>query len=278
MLIAAIRSGSPLAGKAVSYSEDDSKFWLTGVGEVTPARLLEYEQAGELEWADEASRGWVLHKLGGGEQAPPQAPETPLPESAPESEPPDSPAAGAPAAVAEERAAYIAAPLARRGKKAARPDFVEGESTRWRPSEFQWRVAGYTAIALTTIAAVIVMGVWVFGGEAKVADQPTGAAMRLQGWSTGRSEVFDLTSGIHRLSYTVKRTSLGTSSEYTICVVAEGAPPAQETTYAVVEGVIPASYQPGAKSDSVAFDRPAGSYYVKVFSNSCSWTVGVYDR
>ena len=71
MLIAAIRSGDALAGKAVSYSEDDGRFWLTGVGEIDPAKLLEYDAAGQVDWADDATRSWVIELASGESPAPP---------------------------------------------------------------------------------------------------------------------------------------------------------------------------------------------------------------
>ena len=60
MLVAAIKSGNPLAGKAVVYSEDDDSFSLTGVGAISAAKLLEYEDHGQLQWADVVTREWTL--------------------------------------------------------------------------------------------------------------------------------------------------------------------------------------------------------------------------
>lgn len=60
MLIAAIRTGHVLAGKAVSYSEDDGRFWVTGVGEIAPQQLLDYDDKRLLEWPDLATREWAL--------------------------------------------------------------------------------------------------------------------------------------------------------------------------------------------------------------------------
>lgn len=60
MLIAAIRTGHALAGKAVTYNEEDGRFWLTGSGEIPAARLLEYDDRRELDWADDVTREWAL--------------------------------------------------------------------------------------------------------------------------------------------------------------------------------------------------------------------------
>ena len=60
MLVAAIKSGSPLAGKAVVYNEDDDSFSLTGVGAITATKLLEFEDRRQLEWADLVTREWTL--------------------------------------------------------------------------------------------------------------------------------------------------------------------------------------------------------------------------
>jgi hypothetical protein len=290
MLIAAIRSGSPLAGKAVSFSEDDGKFWLTGVGEISADRLVEYEQAGELEWADDATRSWALQRAGGETAAsvPPPAPPRPAVSDAPpasvstpstpppETEVPTSRVAPVSLEAGDEQpASVIPAPLARRGKRAERPDFVAGEKERWRPSETQWRAAGYVVIALAMIAAVVVMGIWRLGSDEPAGADSTGAAARLEGASSGSSEPFELTSGTHRLSFTVERTSLGVVSNYTFCVVPTGTSADKETDFAVVRGIIDPNLAAGAKSGDVPFDRTAGSYYLKVFSDNCSWTVEV---
>ena len=60
MLVAAIKSGNPLAGRAVVYDEDDDRFSLTGVGAITATKLLEYEDRGQLQWADLVTREWTL--------------------------------------------------------------------------------------------------------------------------------------------------------------------------------------------------------------------------
>jgi len=60
MLVAAIKSGNPLAGKAVVYNEDDDSFSLTGAGAITATKLLEYEDRGQLQWADLVTREWTL--------------------------------------------------------------------------------------------------------------------------------------------------------------------------------------------------------------------------
>jgi hypothetical protein len=60
MLIAAIRTGHALAGKAVTYNEEDGRFWLTGSGEIPATRLLEYDERRELDWADDVTREWAL--------------------------------------------------------------------------------------------------------------------------------------------------------------------------------------------------------------------------
>jgi hypothetical protein len=289
MLIAAIRSGSPLAGKAVSYSEDDGKFWLTGVGEISADRLVEYEQAGELEWADDATRSWALQRVGGetagsvptGPSRPavsdgPPATVSSPPRPLPETELPTSPVVPEPfATVDEEPAAAVPAPLARRGKRPERPDFVAGERKRWRPSGVQWRVMGYVVIALAMIAAVVVMGVWRLGSDEPTGGGTTEAVMRLQGSSSGGSEPFELTSGTHRLSFTAERSSIGTGSDYIFCVVPTGTPDDQEISFAVEQGIIEPNSKVGAKSGDVLFDRAAGSYYLKVFSNNCTWTAEV---
>lgn len=289
MLIAAIRSGSPLAGKAVSFSEDDGKFWLTGVGEISPESLVEYERAGELEWADDSTRSWALEKAGVGATAstPPAPPPAAVSEGQPETTgappgpPPEAerptllPDAEPVAAASEERATFIPAPLARRGKRAERPDFVAGERRRWRPSEMQWRTMGYIAIALAMIAAVIVMGIWRLGSDEPTGTGPSGVVVQLQGSSPGSSKPFDLTTGTHRLSFTVERSSLGMVSEYTFSIVPAGTPADEQTNFAVESGIIDPGYAPGAKSGSVVFDRDAGSYYLMVFSNNCAWTAMV---
>lgn len=60
MLIAAIRTGHALAGKAVTYNDEDGRFWLSGVGEIPAARLIEYDERRELDWADDVTREWAL--------------------------------------------------------------------------------------------------------------------------------------------------------------------------------------------------------------------------
>lgn len=291
MLIAAIRSGNPLAGKAVSYSEDDGKFWLTGVGEISPDRLVAYEEAGELEWADDATRSWALQRATGQEvaeatRAPspaaaerPPALETVPPQPSPQPRRPVSPTAVEPLAPAEgERATLIAAPLARRGERTERPDFVAGERRRWRPSETQWRTIGYVTIGLAMIIAVVVIGVWGFRGNEPTQTVPDGVAARLEGSSTGASEPFELTSGTHRLAFTVERSSLGAVADYTFCVVPVGTAADKEASYAVEQGGIDPAFAAGAKNGEVLFERVSGSYYLKVFSNNCSWTVSLADK
>lgn len=289
MLIAAIRSGSPLAGKAVSFSEDDGKFWLTGVGEISPDRLLEYEQAGELEWADDATRSWALQRAGGktadsvptaspgsgGPEGPPATAIAP-PKPSADVEPSSRPVAPEPVATAnEEKVTFIPAPLARRGKRVERPDFVAGESKRWRPSEMQWRTIGYVVIALIMIAAVVVMGIWRLGSDTTPGAGSTGVVVQLQGTSSGSSKSFELASGTHRLSFTVERLSIGVTCQYTFCVVPVGTPSDKEIDFAVGSGIIDPSLAAGAKSGEVLFDRVSGSYCLKVLSDNCSWTAEV---
>jgi hypothetical protein len=60
MLVAAIRSGSPLAGKALVFNESDSSFEVTGVGPISATELLDYEDRRLLEWADQVTREWAL--------------------------------------------------------------------------------------------------------------------------------------------------------------------------------------------------------------------------
>lgn len=97
MLIAALRSGDALAGKAVSYSEDDGSFWLTGVGQIEPAKLAEYDAQGMLDWSDDDVRQWVLGLATGapaGDSPPPTAKTPPAPTQS-------SPAPGTPETTAE---------------------------------------------------------------------------------------------------------------------------------------------------------------------------------
>jgi hypothetical protein len=177
--------------------------------------------------------------------------------------------------VDKEPAAAIPAPLARRGKRPDRPDFVAGERKRWRPSEVQWRTIGYVAIGVAMIAAVVVMGVWRLGSDEPTGDGTTEAVMRLQGSSSGGSEPFELTSGTHRLSFSVEISGAGTGADYIFSIVPTGAPADEEIAYAVEQGVIDPSASASAKSGDVLFDRAAGSYYLKVFSNNCTWTAEV---
>ena len=292
MLIAAIRSGSPLAGKAVSYSEDDGKFWLTGVGEISPDRLLEYEQAGELEWADGATRSWALQTAGGetagsAPTAPPRpavpdglpatggAPPKPLPET----ERPTPPVDPEPAAAAdEEGATIIPAPVARRGKRAERPDFIAGERKRRRPTEVQKRTMVYVVIALTMIAAVVVMGIWRLGSDEPAGAGSTTVVVRLQGSSSGGSEPFELTSGAYRLSFTAEPASSDVVSDYTFSIVPTGTSADKESDYTVEQGIIDPNFATGAKSGDVSFERVAGSYYLKVASSNCIWTAEVLGK
>jgi len=289
MLIAAIRSGSPLAGKAVSYSEDDGKFWLTGVGEISPDRLLEYEQAGELEWADGATRSWALQTAGGETASSvPTAPSRPAasdgppatggapPKPLPETERPTPPADPEPAAgPGDEGATIIPAPLAGRGKRAERPDFVAGERRRRRLSEVQKRTMVYVVIALAMIAAVVVMGIWRLGSDEPAGAGSTTVVVRLQGSSSGGSEPFELTSGTYRLSFTAEPAGGDVVPSYTFAVVPTGTPVDKETEYAVEQGIVEPNAAAGTTSGEVPFDRVAGSYYLKVFSSNCAWTAEV---
>jgi hypothetical protein len=289
MLIAAIRSGSPLAGKAVSFSEEDGKFWLTGVGEIPPERLLEYEQAGELEWADDATRSWAMQRAGGEETVSPLAPPAAPSVEPPAAEPPQAaslaeadrltvPKSAEPEKAAEQPpAAVISAPLARRKKHSERPEFVDGEKQGWRPSEVQWRIAGYVAIALAMIAIVVVMSIW-----RQQSDEPadngggsTRVVMQLKGSSAGESEPFDLLSGTHRLTFTAEPLDAEVLADFTFAVVPADIPGEPGVDYTVEQGLIDPNFASGTRSGEVVFEREAGSYILTAVSTNCSWTAEV---
>ena len=60
MLIAAMRMGHALAGKAVVFNDDDGTFEVTGQGRISAATLLQLDRDRQLDWADGATRDWVL--------------------------------------------------------------------------------------------------------------------------------------------------------------------------------------------------------------------------
>jgi len=295
MLIAAIRTGHALAGKAISYSEDDGKFWLTGVGEVPPVRLLEYESAGELEWADDETRAWVIELASGATAAPlPDSddtavaereksggppPEPPTPAAAPGGDRPEpEPAEPQPAEPEPAEPAPVAIPISRTLKKQARPEFVEGAKQRWRPSEAQVRTIAYVVVGACMIAAIVLLAV-VGVGRDDTSGKGTGwtEVGKLSGTSSDRGPAFELDGGRHRIEFTAKRAAPNVATSYDFRIVpavADG----QATAYSVEEGLIATNFAAGEKTGAAPFDRPTGTYYLDVVSSNCEWTVRVWDE
>jgi hypothetical protein len=131
------------------------------------------------------------------------------------------------------------------------------------------------AIGLVFIAAVVVMGVWQLGSDDAAVETPAGVVVQLKGDSSAGSSPFDLGTGSYRLTFTASRSSMGSQSDYTFCVVPVDAPADQYPNYAVEQGIIAVNLAAGSKSGDVTFERPAGTYRLEVLSNNCSWTAEV---
>jgi competence protein ComGC len=58
MIVATFRAGTPAAGQTVEY--DNEAFRVTGGGQLTAQQLWEYDQAGQLEWAQGGLREWAF--------------------------------------------------------------------------------------------------------------------------------------------------------------------------------------------------------------------------
>lgn len=308
MLIAAIRSGGTFAGKAVSYNEDDGKLWLTGVGEITAARLLEYDAVDQVEWADDATRNWVAALAQDGVAPPPPAaggsaatpaggPSGAVARGDSELEPDDERALAAPSSSSRSSATPAAAePVAAPGQQAPvavpaaldlrrqrqpRPDFVAGKKERWRPSDLQKKTIAYAVLGVFVVAMVVLLGVWGAGRSGGGSgDQTTGwtAVVELSDSSSAQSESFELGNGQHRLEFSVERSASGTSSQYSFLVVPATAETADEQPFVVVSGSIASNLAVGAKTEAVEFTRPAGSYKLKVISENCQWSARVFDN
>jgi hypothetical protein len=315
MLIAAIRSGGALAGKAVSYSEDDGKLWLTGVGQIDPSKLLEYDAAGQVEWADDATRSWVVSLAGGdagsprveepagasGPAAPPAstsptvaAATTAASRTAPEGAPDDPvgrvPSGGselepddeASAAIADEGAsdapiAVTAAQHLRRGRQ-QRPEFVESKSRGWRPSELQQKTLLYLVVGIVMVAIVVVLAVW-GAGRGGDGDEP----LEGNGWTVvmeldgaATTRSEEFDLGSGRHRLDYSVEFVGlTTSSYDICVVPVSAAAGTERDFSVARGSLSTSAT--QRTDSVVFDARAGTYVLQVFVSDCTWKATVFD-
>ena len=64
MLLAALRSDGPLAGKALVFDEDQQTFTLTGIGEIPAAKVLDLEDRRQFVWGDPVTREWALETAG----------------------------------------------------------------------------------------------------------------------------------------------------------------------------------------------------------------------
>lgn len=57
MVIATFRAGTTTAGQTIEY--ENNVLWLSGGSRVTAREVVQYDQAGQLTWVEEAARNWL---------------------------------------------------------------------------------------------------------------------------------------------------------------------------------------------------------------------------
>jgi hypothetical protein len=306
MLIAAIRSGDALAGKAVSYSEDDGRFWLTGVGEIEPAKLLEYDAQGQVDWADDASRSWVMTMVGDaavspgapeaaappaqsaattGEVAAPAGPAPPAgseldPDDAPSVAPVSSTPAIAPTAAMAKATpdapvAVTAAQNLRRARQ-SRPEVVEGKKGLLNLSETQKRTIAFGAIGLVMVAAIVVLGVWGRGGGPATVVEDDIEYTEVFATTADdplRTIDFEITTDRQRVEYTFALSDADNAGSYSVALVPATSPTQSDPSYVVARGEVEAGSDGATSSVDVAL--APGSYGLRVIESNCDWSVKV---
>ena len=60
MLVGALRSDNPLGGAPLTCDDVTETFALQGIGEISAAKLLDFENRRQLVWSDLVTREWVL--------------------------------------------------------------------------------------------------------------------------------------------------------------------------------------------------------------------------